>query len=389
MLISNRLALSRRWLLLVKISLPLTIFFCLLLYSTPSLFARRGRIIRVLEPEEESRGFYEWQTVSKFSPLRQPNAAAKSAQELCSSFPTHLLDEIQPVLKTGHGTLDARVHPQMQSVSGCLSNLLIVSDVDEVFEGRNVLDVIADIPSHLTARARSLKVWRSGGIVEASAKEKDVGPYKKVGWKTDKYKFLPAVSRAWQMRPERRWYVFFEDDTYVVWDNVFRLLENFNPDEPYYFGSPTPGELDGQKGWWFEETIQKQTWFANGGPGYILSREAVRRLVLEDYDESGKYLGSKLTERHWDDLVEICCGDSILGWALWTRNVSLGGLWPMFNPHPPHGVPFSDSYWCQPPLTMHKPTEEDLSGLWRWESEQRITEVCIAAEHPVAGGCIL
>lgn len=141
----------------------------------------------------------------------------------------------------------------------------------------------------------------------------------KQGWELDKFKFLLSISRAWRMRPERRWYVFYEGDTFVVWDNVFRMLSNFDPDVPQYFGSPSPGREDNGE----------RTWFANGGPGYIISRAAMRSLVENDYDKStGEYLGSKLTEQHWGDVLTDCCGDSVLGWSLWQAGVPLKGIWP-------------------------------------------------------------
>lgn len=45
----------------------------------------------------------------------------------------------------------------------------------------------------------------------------------------------------------------------------------------------------------------------------------------------------------------------------------------MFNPHPLHGVPFSDLYWCQPVLSMHKSSHEDEIDFWKWEWQQRQT----------------
>jgi len=178
------------------------------------------------------------------------------------------------------------------------------------------------------------------------------------GWELDKFKFLPQVSRAWRMRPEKRWYVFFEDDTYVVWDNMFRLLTNFDADKPWYFGSPSPGFAG--------------TWMANGGPGFVLSREAVRRLVAQDFDKNGIFVGSKLSERWENHTMHDCCGDSVLGWALHQdAQTNLSGLWPMFNPHPLHGVPFSDLYWCQPAISMHHVRAEDMAGLRKWEESRR------------------
>lgn len=366
----SRLAVMRRQCLIVA-----SLFLC---FSIPFLFFRSvpfERLNRWLTssaspasatpaqapilplPSPEVPGFYEWKTQSSFNPVRLHDVASKSVDELCAAFPSHLLKDIEPVLKTGHSVLDTRVRPQLQSVSACLVNLLIMSDTEEHFEGQRTINVIADIPSVLKDNEKQLDIWRNGAIANGTASRKEA-------WRLDKFKFLPGVSRAWRMRPDRKWYVFYEADTYVVWDNLFRLLENFDPDEPHYFGSPTPGRRD--------------TSFANGGPGYILSREAMRRLVHEDWDsETGAYLGSKLTERCWNDIQHNCCGDSVLGWALILQNITLSGLFPMMTPHPPHGVPFSGSkkHWCQPVLTMHKPSEEDLKGLWRWQWEHRERDV--------------
>jgi hypothetical protein len=299
----------------------------------------------------EIPGFFDWDTTSAFDPVNQENVADKSIQELCTSFPKHLLKDIQPVLKTGHGVLDARVKPQLQSVSACLDNLLIFSDVEENYMGRHLIDVIWDIPPQFRDFESQLKPWRDGSIEDGT-----VSPRK--AWKMDKFKFLPSISRAWKERPDKKWYVFYEADTYIVWDNVFRFLNNFDPKEPHYFGSPSPG--------------RQKTWFANGGPGFILSREAMRRLTKEDYHpESHHYLGSMLTQRHWYNVYDDCCGDSVLGWALVNVNITLSGLFPMFNPHTPHGIPFSERMWCQPVMSMHKPSLEDILGLWQWQFVHR------------------
>lgn len=92
------------------------------------------------------------------------------------------------------------------------------------------------------------------------------------GWKTDKSKFLPSISRAWRMAPENRWFVFYEGDTHVVWDTAFRMMANFDADVPHYFGSPSPS--------------RNGTWFANGGPGYIISRGAIGIRQLESGREA-------------------------------------------------------------------------------------------------------
>ena len=321
----------------------------------------------IYKNEPDQPGFFEWETKSEFFPARIEDAQEKSIQDLCGTFPTHLLGEIQPVLKTGHGVLDARVRPQLQGASACLDNLLIFSDADETYEGRQIIDVLKDIPKDLADGSPGLEAWRDGSLADGTASTK-------AAWSADRFKFLVTATRAWMQRPGRKWYVFYEADTYIVWDNVFRTLANFDPNEPYYFGSPSPGR-DSRPG--------VKTWFANGGPGYILSREALRRLTEDDFNHTtGHYTGPSLLRQFWKIIQDDCCGDSVLGWALWNHNVSLSGLWPMMNPHPPHGVPFADRYWCQPLMTMHKPAEEDLMGLWRWQFQARSLEV--SCYSPVA-----
>ena len=366
-------ALRRPWVIVVAILICFTGLFIFFSSTEPVLRFRewltgtrdnlRGREdaeynIVLPTPPPEIPGFFDWDTKSSFNPVRYDDVSNRSVQDLCAAWPAYLLSEIQPVLKTGHGVVESRVRLQLQSVSACLVNLLIFSDTDEHYEGQHLIDVIKDIPPHLRDNEKQLDVWRDGKLGDGTAIRQEA-------WKTDKFKFLAGVSRAWQIRPERKWYVFYEADTYIVWDNIFRLLDNFNPDEPHYFGSPTRG--------------RQGTSFAYGGSGYVISRAAMRRLVRKDYDEHGAYLGSQLTERNWLNLHGDCCGDSVLGWALVHEGILLEGMSPMFTGHSPSKVPFSGAMklWCQPVIGMHKPSEEDIIGLWRWQWEQRTSDVSL------------
>ncbi|PPJ59364.1 hypothetical protein CBER1_05801 [Cercospora berteroae] len=345
--------------------LATTILGCLALFFLSSSPYSQSRLLQqqqtsvdqVYEDDNES---FQWKSKSAFRHVTKGTAKNARVEELCKSFPKEKLEYIQPVLKSGHGAMH-RVREQLNSSAACLDNLLIFSDMDEEVAGRAVIDTIADIPQKLidsddqTLPYRRLKQYVINGTLDEADESK------LPGWETDKFKFLPDVSRAWRISPDKKWYVFFEGDTYIVWDTLFRLLEHFNPDIPHYFGSPSPGR-DGM-------------WFANGGPGLILSRGAMQKLVQYDYTwRNMKYRGSKLAEKHWHETLVNCCGDSILGWALWEEAVKLEGLWPMFNPHPPHGVPFSELYWCQPVLSMHKPKDDIAERLWRWEWRERSME---------------
>ena len=318
--------------------------------------------------------YYQWDTASEFRPVSQD--AAASARELCRSFPRHLTAHmVQPVLKIGHSEPRDRVEAQMESVSACVDDLLIFSDAEDTLYGHEVIDVLAEIPA--AYRFENDDFVNYTQIRDRDRYQKNPGPDEKPistptleGWLLDRYKFLPMVERAWALRPGRRWYFFYETDTYVVWDNVFRFLGNLDHERALYVGSPSPGRLAAA------ERSESLTYFANGGPGFALSRAAMRRLLGRRSGRDGDFVEVPLSCR-WLDLLRVDpCGDSVLGWALHVAGVPLSGYWPLFNPHPLHGVPFGDnSHWCQPVLTMHKTKPEDMRPLWRWENSRRRLEV--------------
>lgn len=138
-------------------------------------------------------------------------------------------------------------------------------------------------------------------------------------------------------------------------------------------GSPSPGREMVPD----DPDNNDKIWFANGGPGFALSRGAVKALLFQGVDGDGKPDKRPPSERYLPDLRGDCCGDSVLGWELWQMDIPLQGYWPLFNPHPMHSVPYSDLYWCQPLLTLHKTKPEDMRPLWNWEADQRPLQVNI------------
>lgn len=54
------------------------------------------------------------------------------------------------------------------------------------------------------------------------------------------------------------------------------------------------------------------------------------------------------------------------------------------NGEPPATVPFGGEHWCQPIVTMHHATPEDISNLWRFqrhrEDEERNQSVSIISQ---------
>lgn len=230
---------------------------------------------------------------------------------------------------------------------------MIFSDRDQMVGSHRAYDILADLPASYKWNNSDFDVYYG-----APAK----GPDKAApGHRLDRYKFLPMIERTHQMNPTADWFVFLEADTYIVWDNLFRLLEHFDPNVPLYMGSPSPGR-GGKKG--------QTTWFAFGGTGVVLSSAAMNKLVARDTGSYGEYTQPSLTEKYEEVVKSDPCGDSVLGWALYEAGVELSGFWPMFNPHPFNSIPFSDAYWCQPLISTHRSSPDEMRAFSKWEAQR-------------------
>lgn len=146
---------------------------------------------------------------------------------------------------------------------------------------------------------------------------------------------------------------------------MFQFLQTLDPDSALYIGSPSPGRRDPDRG-------GQGTLFANGGPGYIFSRGAMKKMLHREVGPLGRYTTPQFSERHRhlaND--EECCGDSILGYAAWLDGVILQGYYPLFTPYVLPGLLYDDPHWCQPLVTMHKTSPADMVELWKWEFANR------------------
>ncbi|CRG83362.1 Chondroitin sulfate glucuronyltransferase [Talaromyces islandicus] len=275
----------------------------------------------------------------------------------CKDFPHHRLTDIQVVLRVGSTQPLDQVLSHLNNVTNCISNLIIISDKEEQLgdTSHRTHDIIADLPEvYWHDESSDLQAHRRINNPESS----DEPVTGRDGWLLDRFKFLPMVEYAFDQNEEAQWFYFVEADTYVVWDTLFRLLDRYDARKEWYIGSPSPGR---------KMENDKKTYFAYGGTGILLSRPAIKKLIYRKSDGvHGESAEPPLTEE-WAQLVkDDCCGDSVLGFALANKGIFLSGLYPIFNPHPLHGIPFGPSgkqYWCQPVLSLHKSSLSDIPML--------------------------
>ncbi|PNS20170.1 hypothetical protein CAC42_5620 [Sphaceloma murrayae] len=290
---------------------------------------------------------YSTYTPPYFPPLK---ASPKQSQaDLCEGFPVHLLGRVQVVVKTGVGEA-AKTKAHLDTVTSCIPNILIFSDVETVIGSRKVIDVLADLPESYTHENPDFDTYL------AQKKEyKEKGSVDKTGegWKLDRFKFLPMVERTYRMRPHARWYVFLETDSYWFWDSLFRLLHQLDPIEPHYIGSPSPGR-DGIR-------------FAYGGAGYVMSQGLMHRFI-------GQYKTS-LSVQYEQWIKDDCCGDAVLAYAIEDRTgTRLEALYPTFAGDELHTLRLDKERWCIPLVAIHRLSPELMTRLWKWERTRPYSE---------------
>ncbi|PWY92979.1 hypothetical protein BO94DRAFT_532804 [Aspergillus sclerotioniger CBS 115572] len=179
-----------------------------------------------------------------------------------------------------------------------------------------------------------------------------IGKPNNPGWKLDKWKFLPLLDEALLLKPDAKWYVFMEADTYILWDNLLVWLKRFDPREAVYLGNQMQ----------IVDAI-----FAHGGSGFILSKPAVVRAVEHRKRSSDGW--ERAVGEHW-------AGDCMLGILLEDVGIELTWAWPMMQIAPPGEMDyFSLGYerrpWCYPAVSFHHLDEGGIKQLHTMERERK------------------
>ncbi|XP_041665394.1 glycoprotein-N-acetylgalactosamine 3-beta-galactosyltransferase 1-like [Cheilinus undulatus] len=126
-------------------------------------------------------------------------------------------------------------------------------------------------PEYMGSRTRHIRAtWarRCNKVLFMSSVQTD---FPTVGLKTSKgrdelyWKTIRAFQYIHQHHlDEADWFLKTDDDTFVVVENLRYVLSRFDPEKPLYLGRR------------FKPTVKQGM---SGGPGYVLSKEALRRFI--------------------------------------------------------------------------------------------------------------
>jgi hypothetical protein len=185
---------------------------------------------------------------------------------------TASFDKLAIAVKTGSATALQRVPVQAATFLRHVKQWMLIGEAPGIVVGeRAVIDVFSDLytdppyPDHLGKHADhggngtfykspKMKLGEKAGKGRRrlarrhqdehrgkDAKDAIVPDNSAVGWKKDAHKNLPGFIHLWNSFPNAEWYFMIDDDTYLFLENVMRAVEGLNPDNGYYFGTPTVG----------------------------------------------------------------------------------------------------------------------------------------------------
>ncbi|KAL1859126.1 hypothetical protein Plec18167_007494 [Paecilomyces lecythidis] len=267
------------------------------------------------------------------------------------------IENVLVVMKTGVTEALEKVPVHFNTTLKCIPNYVIFSDFEEDVAGVHVHDVLRNIDPVVKQTNPDFEIYnrlqKQGrqGLRPFDLRDDANTPTGKPnnpGWKLDKWKFLPMVDEALSVKPDAKWYVFMEADTYIFWANLMQWLSKLDARQPHYLGT---------------ETQIADVIFAHGGSGFMLSNPAMRRAADQRAAHASEL--DEFVNIHW-------AGDCVLGKVLADAGVPLRFTWPLLQNSRLAEVDTltTDFYrkpWCFPAIGYHHMSPEEIEFMWQFE----------------------
>ncbi|KAH8728354.1 hypothetical protein GQ44DRAFT_724361 [Phaeosphaeriaceae sp. PMI808] len=276
---------------------------------------------------------------------------------------SQLADDVLIILRTGATESREKVPVHFRTTLRCVPHFVVFSDMDEEIEGVEIHNVLGGVSEKTRKENEDFKLYRHlqdhgrRGLpnqkVVTSLSGSSQGDYlqtDKDGWKLDKWKFLPMIEQAYQQKPDAKWFVFIETDTYLGWNNLLDYLAKFDHTKPYYIG---------------KHLYINDVEFGYGGAGFVLSNPAIQAVSRQRSENINKY--EDFTKSNW-------VGDCALGKVLEDIKVPLHRAFPHFQGDSPAAVDpaitkIDRDLWCYPTITHHHVSSAEIEELWAFEQD--------------------
>lgn len=272
------------------------------------------------------------------------------------------------ILRTGSTELDDRFRIHLSTSILCFENYVIFSDMEEHYHGEHILDALSTVGEEIKSNHADFELYRRiqsqgraaldpselSGSPEAF--ERMAGNAENPGWKLDKWKFMPMLNRTMLEYPDKKWYVFIEADSFLLWSMLMQFLSLLDYTKPHYIGS---GSCMGDR------------LFTHGGSGFVASQPAM--LLATQHYAANKAQIETLTDQQW-------AGDYVLGQSFNDAGVNTTDAWPHFQgdypglvayagPDGRYGTADLPREWCIPTISYHHMSSDMIESMWNFEQQ--------------------
>lgn len=276
------------------------------------------------------------------------------------------MDDILVILKTGVTESLTKVPIHLETTLASVPHFVVFSDYEEEIAGTQTHDVLRRINETVKRNIPEFELYnriRDHGreaLKPADYGDDSNGPFGRQnnpGWRLDKWKFLPMIPAALDHKPDAKWFVFMEADSYFLWPNLVTWLSHLDHEQDWYLGYPMQ----------IGDTV-----FAYGGSGFVISNPVMRKMA--------QYLDEKPETEIDDYTATQWAGDCVLGKVFGDAGVGLNWSWPMLQDSKPWEVDYFATVgdkraWCYPVVSYHHMQPDDIRGLYEFDKEW-FTSVC-------------
>ncbi|KAF2870117.1 hypothetical protein BDV95DRAFT_575088 [Massariosphaeria phaeospora] len=254
----------------------------------------------------------------------------------CTEWPG--ASDVMVVVKTSKAEAYEKIPTHLLTLLSCVPNFVIFSDHAGEIDGHPVHDALDTITDSAKAAHDEFREY------EQMQSDMEYKPSVDRTKALDKWKILPMVYKAFQMRPHQKFYIFIEADTSLSWTNLLQWLVRLDYRIPYYSGAPT---------------YLNRLKFAQRGSGILLSNGAMQHY---------SYIYEERYESHWEAQVgKGCCGDTVLSTALSESHVEFYSAWPLLQGETLATLDWSKKHWCVPIVSWHHVSSAEIDILWAFQ----------------------
>jgi hypothetical protein len=270
-------------------------------------------------------------------------------------------DRVVITVKTGASEAQDRIPALMTTSLRCAPNVLLFSDMEQDIGEYHLHDSLDAISHEIKDGNPDFDLYRKqyilkeAGHTDFSRPEAKFEDLRKAAWILDKYKNTHVVEKAWDLMPDREWYLHIDADTYVFMPSLVHWLRKLDHSQKIYAGSMVCTGIP----------------FAHGGSGILVSRAATYNLAVE-HNGTAALMDKKV--------AGLPYGDLILAHAMKDHGIPTTNAIPIINGETPWTVPFARGHWCQPVVTVHHISPAEAERLAEFEKNRAHREVCTVVE---------